>query len=177
MTAFDDLNYATGADKFTDFYAKYNATMDALKAGTLNLVLVATGVGSAPVYQAFWSAFTVVGSGGGAPAYASNFGASGGTGDTLRFRKSVISNSVEVVGRFKRTTTTLVAVDSAVVFILPSGYLPSRTVVGTIRLGTANNDSVTAIIDTSGNVTICNTTSSTIAINTFMDITLRFPIS
>lgn len=176
--AFSDLNFASGADKFTDFYTKYNATMDALKAGTSNFVLVANGATNAPTYQSFWSIFTVVGAGGGAPNYASNFTQTGSSGDYLRFRKSTISDTIEISGRCKRTTSTLAAGFSATIFILPSGYLPARATNGIARISNTNNDSITVIVDPStGEVIIVNTTASSIAINTFIDITLRFPIS
>lgn len=178
MAAFDDLNFAAGADKFSDFYTKYNASMDALKAGTSNFVLVGGGAGSAPAYQSFWSSFIVVGSGGSAPAYGSNFQAIG-SGDNLRFRKSIISNTIEISGRFKRITSVLAAGFSATIFTLPAGYLPTvANPAGTLRVANSNNDSVTLIIDGgTGNVILVNTLSSSIAINTFMDITFRFPIS
>lgn len=179
--AFDDLNFASGADTFTNLYTKYNATMDALKAGTLSFVLTGNGAGSAPTYQSIWSDFVIVGNGGSAPAYATNFTTSATTSAHIRFRKSVITDSIQITGRVKRIVSALTAGSGDTVFTLPSGYIPTRPQVGTARANSGGTIILlTVIIDSStGDVTVFNNTNTatSIAINDFIDITINFPIS
>lgn len=173
--AYNNLDFSTGADKFVDLYTDYNNTMDALKSGASKFVLTGNGATSDPSYQSIWSSFSIVGSGGGAPAFEAFFAQSGSSSDYLRFRKSEIFDTIEICGRFKLITAALTPTNAAAIFILPAGYLPTRPVVGVIRHGI---DLLELIVDnTTGEVFIVNNSSVNVAINDFMDVTLRFSIS
>lgn len=176
MAAFDSLLTSAGQDKFLEFYTKYNDTMTALKAGTTAQMLIGNGGGSAPAMQSAWSAFVVVGSGGGAPGFSANFQATGTSSDRLRFRKSLVLDTIEVVGRFDRITSTIPDGSAVTIFVLPAGHLPGRPIMGVAK--GSNNKLLTLIFDNvSGNVSIVNNTGTAIPISDFLDLNIRFSIS
>lgn len=178
MAAYDSLLTSAGQDKFAQMYSKYNDTMTALKAGTSKQLLTGVGAGTAPAYESFWEAYIVVGAGGGAPAYEANFVVGGGGGTQgLRFRRSTISDTIEITGRFERATSTLTDGNSGTVFTLPAGYRPTRPVECAVR-SEVNFKPLICVVDPStGDVVLANGTGTTMTVGTYFDITFRFPIS
>lgn len=176
MAAYDELLEGSGQDKFLQLYQKYDLTMIALKSGTTSQVLTGQGTGSSPTYTSFWSSELVVG-GGGAPAYGSGFTGAGGGTASLRFRKSLIMDFVEINGLVARTGSSLANGASATIFTLPVGYRPTRPQSGCCR-SAVNNILIPCIVDsTTGEVIIVNTTGSDWTTSGFGTITILFPLS
>lgn len=176
MAAFDLLVPTAGNDTFSDMYTKYNDTQTALKAGTSLQLLVGSGAGTAPVYTDVWGAFTLVGSGGGAPSFASGFQVSGASIDQLRFRKSLVLDTIELCGQFERITSNFATNATGTLFTLPAGFRPARTVFGYCR-NLNGNGIMSFVINTAGQVDVVNVSGSTFRIGDFSNINLRFSIS
>lgn len=103
-----------------------------------------------PLYS--WGSFIIVGSGGGAPAYGTDFSSAGG-GVNTQFRKDTYGNVQLIVACDQATTT------HTTIFQLPAGYRPSVAVYCTLSQGSypvAGNPANTfnAVVDTSGVITV-----------------------
>ena len=175
MAEFDQLLIGSGQDKFLQLYNKYNDTMTALKAGSTNRLLSGNGVGALPTYKLFWETPIVVGSGG-APAYTVNFTIPTDTTISLQYRRSIISGTVSLYGRWRRINSLLNGTTSnEVLFILPVGYRPVKPTFGVC----AGPDfkPVSVVIDILGNVFILNRTGLDFSIGAQSDMDITFNIS
>lgn len=104
-----------------------------------------------------WSSWTVIGSGGGAPSYGTNFTSPGGGVLDTQFRKDTNGN-VELFLQANQGTG-----GSDVVFTLPAGYRPSTPIWFTYGVGsaygTATKTTYTGSIGTDGSVNVNSNTS------------------
>lgn len=174
MAAYDELLEGSGQDKFLQLYQKYDATMTALKAGTLNQVLTGQGVGSAPTYTSFWDTAVVVGAGG-APAFGAEFAQHPSASERLAFKKSAIMDSVTINGSFI-PGTGLSDGDDAILFTLPLAYRPSKSQFG-VCVNTSNNRAMSVRIGANGVVTVYNTSGAGFISPFLSTFTIVFPLS
>lgn len=180
MGAFDNIIYSPG-EPFQNVYDKVNDTFTALKAGTDNQLWAGNGVGSNPTPKDLWSSdWAISGVTVGAVPLASGWTTHADADERLRYRRSNILGVIQFSGKITSSGTGLTAGTARTVLTMPVGWRPTREIYGIAYKGNdvgIQQQPIMARVDSSGVLTIYNSTSYNEVAGEEWGIYLEYPLT